>query len=222
MDTEPLTQAYLESLTTRELIRLADIHGVDIPPGLDRIFIMEELLELAVYDMEINEEIAEEQGTKNPESAILPKQYNITFLETLVRDPLWVYAFWEIKGADREIYEKAPDFGGYFLKVTPWNRVAPDEVFTVPLAPEDNARYLGFPVNDENVEAVQRSYRVELFAARGSEDIFLAVSNPFRLPVLSSKMDKHEKISNYPLIHLSGVGEFQILRNKDRRFRTKR
>jgi len=221
MDT-PLTQACLESLTTRDLIKLADIHGVDIPPGLDRIFIIEELLSLVENDIDIDEENAEEPETKHQESAILPKQYNITYLDILVRDPLWIYAFWEIKGSDRETFEKAPDFGGYFLKVSPHSRTAPDEVFTVPLEPEDNARYLGFPVDGENDDVPRRCFKIELFASRGSEEILLVAGNPFMLPVLSSRPDRNGKFRDYPLIELSGAADFSILRNKDRQFRNKR
>jgi len=222
MDNNPLNQTYLESLTTGELVKLADEQGLDIPPGLDRIFIIEELLELASGDFENDEEYTEEPAAKNAESAVLPKQYNITFLETLVRDPLWIYAFWEIKGSDREIFEKAPDFTGYFLKVSPWGRIAPDDVFTVQLANEDNARYLGFPPYSENGEVPQRNYKVELFAGRGNGEIFLAAGDPFRLPILPSRTEKREKVQKLPLAYLSGVAEFHILRNEDRKFRDKR
>ena len=38
-------KAFLKSLTTRELQKLADSAGIDIPPDLDRIFIIRELLD---------------------------------------------------------------------------------------------------------------------------------------------------------------------------------
>ena len=218
----PLTQAYLETLTTRELIKLADLHGVDIPRGLDRIFIIEELLELAAYDTEIEEEYTEIPQARVIESAVLPKKYNITFLEILVRDPLWVYVYWEIKSSDREIFDKAPDFGGYFLRISPLGRIAPDEIFTVPLAQDDNARYLGFPPSDGLAEGTRQCYRVELFASRGSENILLAASDQFSLPMLAQRIDKNEKIDHNPLINLSGEKDFHILRNGDRQFRAKK
>ena len=217
-----MTQAYLETLTTRELAKLADVHGVDIPPGLDRIFIIEELLELAAYDMETEEEYPEEPQPKAIMSAVLPKKYNITFLEILVRDPLWVYVYWEIKSADREILEKAADFNGYYLKVSPWGWFAPDEVFTVPITPDDNARYLGFPPADNKQETFQRSYRVELYAERGGEGILLITSDPFRLPLLFPRVDKKENNKYPPLISLSGADDFHVLRNGDRQVRIKK
>ena len=226
MDGISITRSYLETLTSAELIKWADHYGVDIPPGLDRIFIMEELLEIAAPDLELEEEYTEGPLVKFPESVVLPKQYNITFIETLVRDPLWAFVFWEIKGADRDIFENAADFSGYYLKVSPWGRIAPDEVFTVPLTTEDNARYLGFsPAENEEVkEAHNRRYKVELFSELGGEEIFLASTNPFKLPVLPPRIEKQESLlaNKYPLLSLSGIEEFHILRNGDRQSRTKR
>ena len=227
MDGIPITRSYLETLTSGELIKWADYFGLEILPGLDRIFIIEELLEIAASDMEFEEEHPEAPIKKNMESAFLPRQYNITFIETLVRDPLWAFVFWEVKGADREIFENADDFLGYFLKISPWERIAPEEIFSVPLSLEDSARYLGFPPKDGNNgadDARNRSFKVELFAEQGEEEIFLAASNPFRLPTLSPRIEKQENwlADKYPLIALSGIKDFHILKNGDRQFRAKR
>ena len=224
MDGIVISRAYLETLSSEELIKWADHYGVDIPHDLDRVFIIEELLEMATSNMNVEEEYVEEPHVKFLESVVLPKQYNITFIESLVRDPLWAYIFWEIKGADREIYENAPDFSGYHLKISPWGRVSPDEVFTVPLTPEDNARYLGFPPADDNCTeeaARKRSYKVELFAGLGGEAVFLVGTEPFRLPALSPRFEKQEcgMAVKYPLIRLSGIEDFHILRNGDREYR---
>jgi hypothetical protein len=227
MDSVPITRPYLESLTTEELVKWADLYGVDIPFGLDRIFIIEELLEIALADVEIEEdEYIEETGKKYSGAVALTKQYNITFLEILVRDPLWAFVFWEIKGSDREIFEKDPDFNGYFLKVCPWgNRTVLQEAFTVPLTPEDSAWYLGFPPadKDEKGQALERYYKIELYAERGGEEIMLVATNPFRLPVLCPRIEKQEAPGNnkYPLIHLSGIDDFHILRNGDHQLRSK-
>ena len=224
MDDIPLTRSFLETLSSEELIKWADHYGIDIPPGLDRVFVIEELLEIAALDMDIEEEYVEEPTGKFAVPAILPKQYNITFIETLVRDPFWVFVYWEIKGGDREIFENSLNFIGYHLKVSPWGRTAPDEIFTVPLTPEDSARYLGFTPANEAKEALCRYYKVDLFVEKTEEEIFLASASPFRLPALSPRIEKQEScIANkFPLIRLSGIEDFHILRNEDREFRTKR
>ena len=47
MDNSVLTRTYLETLSTSDLIALADDYGIDIPPELNRRFIIAELLEAA-------------------------------------------------------------------------------------------------------------------------------------------------------------------------------
>jgi len=170
---QPVTRAYLKSLTTDDLIKMADNLGVDVPFDLDRIFIIEEILDI------IREE--EERSSLSPEiemvdsgineSVPLPRQYNITFIKVLVRDPLWAFVLWEIKSQDKEQLEKSQDFSGYYLKVSPVGGstagssqprtsgrdfhpnkadnvsrsiLDAEGVFTVPVGTEDNAWYLGF------------------------------------------------------------------------------
>jgi hypothetical protein len=244
MDECPLTRCYLESLTTRELTVLADQSGVDIPPGLDRPFIIEEILE-AESDDENDAEGREEAFQEVPpeeaeflDSAPLPEQYNITYIKVLIRDPLWVFAFWEIKSHDRELYEKGPDFEGYFLKVSPAAEICPGGVpprggvktapsrgkhlsdlsFTVPVGPGDTAWYLGFPPEYSGKDAAgKRRFRVELGVRRGTGQEVLAVSRPFNLPFLLSPPEA--KAPRSPLAGLSAMDELRILRNGERRSR---
>jgi hypothetical protein len=228
MDDFSLTRVYLDSLSTNELAALADRYGIDIPPGLERVFIIEELLEIALgddYEME-KHDAAPPVSTDFLESAVLPKQYNITFLEVLIRDPLWAFVFWEIKNHDKERYERSPDFGGYHLKVIPLDREAAgpkEDSFTVPVGMNDTAWYLGFP-------PAEGRYRVDLCVLRGNDEVVLAVSRLFMLPRLLNMPLKSgeqnpgnmEKVYLNPLAGLSGAGEFPVIRNADRLSRTMR
>jgi hypothetical protein len=239
MNGNSFTRVSLESLTTSELVKLADLHGLDIPPGLDRLFIIEELLEIAPADEGGEAESGPIEGgfvmeTSFLESVPLPKQYNITFIEVMIRDPLWAFVFWEIKGFDKEAFEKAPDFGGYYLKVSPWEKSRRDfswsegeGVFTVPVETGDTARYLGFPPAGEAEDDKDSRQKVELCAKRGAGEFVLALSNPFRLPFLPrlpAGTEQEENCKRYknPLIRLSGSGDFHILRNLDRLTRPKK
>ena len=200
MNERRFTWPYLESLTTGELIALADSLDIDIPPDLERIFIIEELLEIeAVLNPE---ELLEEADI--PEPSPLPKQYNSTFINTLIRDPLWVFIFWEIKTTEREIYEKSLDFKGYFLQVTGISR---DVSFTIPVGILDNAWYLGFPPEGGR-------FFVEICAQRGEAEVVLGVSKAFQLPPLFNR-PKEGDIHNQ-LSLLSGLGDLNILQNEDR------
>jgi hypothetical protein len=229
MNESLFTRAGLDSLTTGELVKLADLHGLDIPPGLDRLFIIEELLALAAEDRNEEDEdspLVMETGFLEP--VPLPRQYNITFIEVMIRDPLWVYVFWEVKGFDKEVFEKAPDFGGYYLKVSPYEESRRNPfpsrgagVFTVPVETDDTARYLGFPPSGDSEDDKDNRFKVELCAKRGAGTVVLAVSSPFSMPSLSglpAGAGQEERCTKYKnsLIRLSGAGDFHILRNLDR------
>ncbi|MDR1239406.1 MAG: DUF4912 domain-containing protein [Treponema sp.] len=222
MDEPRLTKTYLDSLSTDELLRMADNFGIDIPSGLERIFIIEELLDAAREDKE------PEEGEENPaprggfsETAELPKQYNITFLDVIIRDPLWAFVLWEVKSHDRELHERAPDFGGYCLRVIPLEDKPANQrenSFTVSVGTEDGSWYLGFP-------PAEGHYQVELCVLRGSEELVLAVSRPFMLPRLLSRPGLNQEAASpegaqdsyrSPLILLSGAGSFPVIRNADR------
>ena len=242
----PFTRSWLESLSTGELVNLADCHGIDIPSGMGRFFIIEELLDASLNaegDAADNAEIRE----RFMETAALPKQYNISFLEVIIRDPLWAFVLWEIKEHDREIHENAPDFGGYCLRVIPLNDdknrnstgFTGDESFTVAVNVSDTARYLGFPVARENVDktddsmqeqegASDRSYIIKLCAIRGSAEMPLVVSRPFSLPRLVEAADRNGgspkviELYQNPCISLSGAHDFSVMKSADRQLRIKR
>ncbi|MDR2104095.1 MAG: DUF4912 domain-containing protein [Treponema sp.] len=227
MDEVRFNKSYLESLTTDELIKLADRFAIDIPPELERIFIIEELVDLAADD-DFGREKDDEplRETDFFESVPLPKQYNITFIEAIPRDPLWVFIFWEIKSHDQGFYEEAADFGGYHLKVCPLDgldKLKADSSFTVSIGTADTAWYLDFPPSGGR-------FRVELCAVRKNEEIVLAASHPFRMPRLLSppkiaeraKTTEEWAVYQNPLSCLSGAKDFPVLRSGDRISRTMR
>ncbi|MDR2094704.1 MAG: DUF4912 domain-containing protein [Treponema sp.] len=228
MEEHRITKEYLESLTIGELTRMADAYNIDIPPDMERIFIIEELWDFFSEDEDAEEETAIPlQGeVRYIESVPLPKQYNITFIETILRDPLWVFAYWEVKNSEREKYEKDGEFEGYELLVEPLNR-QDGNAFTIQVGNDDHAWYLGFPPEGGR-------YRVKLCVLMEGQRLVLAVSRPFILPFLAqnpmrsecclgARLDPREaEIYRNPLAILSGVEDFHILRNEDRAARAKR
>ena len=221
-DCAPISRCRLESLSTDELIKMADNYGIDIPPELERIFIIEELLECLNADLKENNNNLEVVPSFS-ESALLPKQYNISYVEVLIRDPLWVFVFWEIKGHDREIHENAPDFNGYCLRLIPLNEMekepkARENSFTVSIGTEDNARYLGLT---EHTKLIDNSYVIKLGVIRGDNELQIASSLPFYLPRLSED-EVINGLSQNELIRLSGVQDLSLTRKTDRQSRIKR
>lgn len=209
MDECLLTRTHLESLTGRELSLLADKAGMEILPGLDRAFIIEKILEA-----EGNGESGPGRG-EAPLSAVkficlapLPRQYNITYIKTLLRDPLWVFVFWEIRDKDRELYAGRHDFEGYFLRVFQVEKASGQGAdFTVSVGLEDTAWYLDFPPGPA-------SFLVELCARLKEGPRVLAVSKPFSLPALLGPPDAG--LPRSPLADLSALDELPVLRSGDR------
>jgi hypothetical protein len=236
---QAISRAYLESLTTAELIRISDKWEIDIPYDLDRIFIIEELLEFASSDEGApgDEPESNMADLVSVESAPLPKQYNITFIEALIRDPLWAFVFWEIKTQDKEQIEQTPDFDGYYLKISPWDMFADmraekpngspqggkPETFTVPVTSVDTARYLSLsPIMSGG--GAQGQFRVELCACFNGKETVLASSSSVQLPGLRESSGRAGKpaVGENPLIRLSGYEEFHIIRKNERPSKTKK
>ena len=224
-----LTLAYLESLSTGELIELAAGNGVDIPPGLDRTFIIEELLYLNhdLADKDGKTEETELNGINDrilqrhefAEFMALPQQYHITFIDVIIRDPLWAFVFWEIKTHDRNFCESSDDFKGYCLRVIPLKEdsLQPDEAasFIVTVDTEDSARYLGLSPEDG------RCFKVELCMLNRENRAVLAESRPFSLPRLIKPRpdDDLRAVYRNPLAQLSGVDHFSLVHSDDRPLR---
>jgi hypothetical protein len=214
LQVQHLSRSKLEGLSSDELIRLADSFGIDIPPGLERIFIIEELLEYSNTDeQQVKDDL--EVVPAFPETAALPKQYNISFIEVIIRDPLWAFVLWEIKAHDRETHEAADDFKGYCLSVI---QLDEGETFRVPVSADDSARYLGFA---EHSSKAQGRYKINLCVLRGDQEVQIASSAPFCLPRLIDNEEIY-KMKEIPLLRLSGVHDLSITKSTDRQPRVKR
>ena len=224
-----LTLAYLESLSTGELIDLAAGNGVDIPPGLERAFIIEELLYLnndpagkggETEETEFHDiNYRDSQRHESAQFMVIPQQYHVTFVDVLIRDPLWAFVFWEIKAHDRDLYENADGFKGYCLRVIPLNEdnLQPDEAgsFIVTVDTGDSARYLGFSQEDG------RCFKVELCMLTREDRTALAESQPFSLPrLIKPKPDEDlQAVYRNPLAQLSGIDRFSLVHSEDRPLR---
>jgi hypothetical protein len=222
MDDYHISRSYLEGLTTGELTALAEGRGIDILPGLERGFIIEEILE-AFFDTFMNDDFGEQTAALEEkhflEPVPLPKQYNITYIDIIIRDPLWVYAFWEIKSSDREMLEGNAGFQGYYLEVSPLGKCGDGESFTVSVGTSDFAWYLGF--SPESITGGRGKtntgncrFRVELYARLGETQELLAVSRSFSMPSLLGAPEIFREQNQ--LRRLSGIEELPILRSGER------
>jgi len=234
MEDLPLTRVHLESLATGDLLVIADKLGIDLPNNPDRIFIIEELLDFSSREEGGASGNNEQEITDLvvAESVPLPKQYNITFIEVMIRDPLWAFVFWEIKVSEKEQFEKDENFDGYYLKVSRLEDNPSGNgnsgLFMVPVKPDDTAWYLSLSpaFEADSSWADQSQFKVEFCAGAGGIETVLAVSNPVRLPYLPElpSAGKHEASIAYrnELVRLSGYGDFHVLRKNERQLRVKK
>ena len=227
-------------------MKLADMYGLDVSVCHQRVDIIEELADYGkknsvtdrTGDAYESEDTARD-GVVGKEdhdaddgfgaSAALPKQYNISFIEVNVRDPLWVFVFWGIKSQERELHENTPDFKGYCLRAVQLAENSPQPggivAFSVAVGVEDISRYLGFPPGNG------RLFQVELCALHGTGGAVLAASRPFRLPRLINNRNnnctvpgQNSDINNAytnPLAQLSGIENYSLTRSVDRLPRAK-
>ena len=124
MEEQILSRKKLESLTNDELRELADTYGLDIPSNLNRNFIIGELLEYAQEleistqaDRDLNYVEYEEDEEQDDSELRLPKSYNETKINAILRDPAWVYTFWDISEADLQSFADNEDFLNLSLHV---------------------------------------------------------------------------------------------------------
>lgn len=175
MDGGCLTVAYLESLSTGELAQLAADRGVDIPGGLERVFIIGELLELqgdgkrgSAFSGGMAGEVRDDSGVQDV--------YADACIDVLVRDPDWVFAFWEFPSRT----EAGLEAGGYCLRVVPLKGddlcADADASLTVALAAGERSKYIGIP------DGAECSFEAELCQTGSGGFSVLAKSIPFRLP----------------------------------------
>jgi hypothetical protein len=226
--------SYLEKLSTPELRDLAANFGIDIPRNLERLFIIEEILDnapcLAFFQPHRPASPPVETGfTDNenipplPDPVELPKQYNITQITAIVRDPLWVFVFWEIRDADRRIYERRQGFHGYFLRVSLDKCKMGDTVstmFTIPVSSSDSEWYIHFPPDGYCRKicntAEDAPFNVALCAAYSGGESVLAATHPFRLPrMLEFSMRSAPAHNDNTLLLISGIDDLPVLRNRE-------
>jgi hypothetical protein len=147
-------------------------------------------------------------------SVPFPKQYNITFVEVMIRDPLWAFALWEIKDHDRKAFERTAGFDSYCLRINLVGETGEKDhqsCFTVRIEPEDASRYITFP--SENTGG---RFQMELCALLEDKTEVLAFSQVFSMPRLQERTGMSDRCFS-KLALLSGAEEFPILRNPDRK-----
>ncbi len=128
-----MTRERLMLLPTRFLKEIAEKEGIKIQPNTGKDILMDLILEAMEedcqerekinnplikvkekkYEITMDEEIEAQDKTVYP----IPERYNETIIVMMLRDPLWAFAYWDIKDKERDILKEKDGFQGLFLRI---------------------------------------------------------------------------------------------------------
>ncbi len=198
--------------------------GLGIPPDLERVFVVEEILVALEEDSDerrsggvaslrieetkfsSSDPVDMDFGRDGP-PAISPSTCD-TFIRVLVRDPSWAFAFWEISDTERASIASADGRLSLFLRVSETTdgekADAKRDFFDIPISEDDSQWYLNLP-------RPKSRYRIELCSRIDGRVRMLAKSRDLAVPrqlldSLSSKLETDAA----ELLRLSGLESLDI------------
>lgn len=147
-----LSKTYLESVSTDELLQLAEIYGLYIPNGLNRNFIIEELLDLEEENASSNDAADDAEDYERVKFFKgLPLSYNSTEIRILLRDPMWLFVFWDFYAPSFKAITEGFGFDSFILRVMLFyenNRSEPYDYYDIDISQEDKSRYVHLSFDD--------------------------------------------------------------------------
>jgi hypothetical protein len=223
----PVKAEKFELLSDEALRALAEKMGLDVPPNLDRVFVVEEILDALEEDSAerrssglapVRIEESKFSGLEFDEidvepdaSPVLDRCYNETSVRVLVRDPSWAFAFWDISEVERSSLRGEEGLASLFLRVFETTRAdgadgseARREFFDIPVSDDDMQWYINLP-------RPKALYRIELCAKCGGHVRVLARSRELVVPRhhLDSSADDLDP-ATAELLRLSGLEALDI------------
>ncbi len=204
MDTFLVSRSYLETLSTSDLINLADEYGIEIPINLNRRFIIAELLE-AAEDTEDNDSgdlLDDKHNFKYYDE--LPKTYNETHIGSLMRNPVWAFVYWDIRTTDLQEITQVKSFLGLVLRVSFFNENAetPSDSFEISVSLDNREQYILLPAHE-------KVFRIDLIAEFGAmEPRVLAFTKKMPIPHGHPEISSTSLENKFsPILELSGLPE---------------
>lgn len=182
MESEKMNRAKLETLSFTDLCKLADDYGIDVPENLDRRFLIAELLELAEESGNYSENmVISSDGNFGVTRKSLPNNYNETEISCVLRNPAWLFVFWNISDSDMKMIKSIPDCSIMLRICSMANAkdLVPEESFEVKASLEPQEQYVLLPTGKKYI-------KVELVYVAGNTGKVLAMSPLVTIPQGSS------------------------------------
>lgn len=206
MKKDAFSRQQLESMTTADLIVLGDKFGIEIPDNLNRSLIIGEILE-ANEELNIPEKTTSVQIIEEdiPVPDQLPKTYNNTYIDAIIRSPAWLFAFWDIKESDVNAIKNRRDFESIFLHISFFdapNNEEPSKAIDIKTDFETNEQSILLPSG-------KRWLKIDLaISYKGKLPEVLCSSRIIELPLEREDIQNIQpgkKVNYPPLIQLSGM-----------------
>ena len=206
MEKKFLSRQYLESISTADLISLADDYGIDIPDNLNRRFIIGELLEVA-DEME-NEKKSDGNALKQADVTVpdtLPQSYNETQICAILRNPAWAFVFWDIKESDLHMLHADSSVNSLFLHISFYETAEAKksiDSFDIQISINDREQYVLIPGG-------KKFFTIDLaYTAHSEAQSVLASTKCIEIPVGNealSNMRPGVEVKMSQVLKLSGM-----------------
>ena len=215
MNNEQISCAYLETLAFKDLVKLADEYGVDVPQDLDRRFLIAELLELAQEESNASDlQMIITDDDEENEEINLPANYNETQIAAILRNPAWLFVFWNISEFDMNKIKHQKET--LHIKVNTYKKSENSMItdsFEVQVLDESQEQYVLLPKGIDFV-------KIELLACKVNSQETMDISSEIKVPKTSSWINelnfaKDNSFSNK--LKLSGMEDVLMEQYKNHR-----
>ena len=159
----------LQNLATSDLIDLANSLELFVPPNFSRISLISEILsmngELEALPYNILKILPLEDEMDD-----LPTSYGMTEIRILLRDPMWLFAFWDINTNQLEQLLKTDPNVSIFLRVMSFKSEKDDTYYAfedINVKQEERSIYIHTSINEEVTQVAlmfKGAHKTELIA----------------------------------------------------------
>lgn len=188
-----------DALSDEEILAMATALGLELPTGLERSFVIEEIIEAREEDESPQRgdrdsalRIEERKyaaaplgcGDRGACAELEERRYNETSLHVIVRDQAWAFAFWDLSDSDRALLAREDGSSPLFLRVFELGEEegSGPEHHDIAVGLADGSWYVNLPQPETR-------YRVELCARLGIKIRVLARSEDLRAPRAQLRRD---------------------------------
>ncbi len=216
----------MQDLSLDALYVLAEKLGLNLPQGLEHVFILSEILDAFAEDHDerriasstaVHIEEKKFSGSELDEidasldlAPCIASRYNETRIHVLVRDPGWAFVFWDVRDEELDnvcIGEGSPSF---FLRVIENPSADPKSAnltssvsFDLSVGKNDNSWYIHLPEPD-------MEYRIDLYLRCSQKIKLLAHSEIVHTPRLqiADRLSQMDSVQS-EVMQLSGVEDLE-------------